>query len=100
VILDQPEDHLDGAFIVNTLIEAIMGRDPTSQLITSTHNPNIPVLGDATQVTLLGSDGHRGFQLHSGPLADPHIVEAITSVMEGGKEAFERRARFYGYREE
>ncbi len=96
VILDQPEDHLDGAFIVDTLVKSILGRSVASQLITSTHNPNIPVLGDASQVTLLGSDGHRGFQVHTGPLDDRQTVEAITSVMEGGHEAFERRAKFYG----
>jgi AAA domain len=99
VILDQPEDHLDGAFIVDTLVQAILRRDPASQLIASTHNPNIPVLGDASQVTLLGSDGQRGFQVHSGALTDPDTVKAITSVMEGGQEAFERRARFYGAKE-
>jgi energy-coupling factor transporter ATP-binding protein EcfA2 len=100
VVVDQPEDHLDGAFIVDTLVQSIVRRSAASQLIASTHNPNIPVLGDATQVTLLGSDGHRGFQVHSGPLEDRQTVEAITSVMEGGHEAFERRARFYGARQQ
>lgn len=95
VVLDQPEDHLDGAFIVETLVKGIKARSEGSQLIVATHNPNIPVLGDAAQVTLLGSDGHRGYQRHSGKLFDPRVVAAITAVMEGGEEAFERRATFY-----
>jgi len=95
VIIDQPEDHLDGAFIVDTLVEAIIQRGPGSQLITSTHNPNVPVLGNAARVTLLGSNGHRGFEAHSGDLEDHEVVRSITSVMEGGKEAFDRRADFY-----
>lgn len=95
VIVDQPEDHLDNAFIVDTLIKAIINRGTKSQLILTTHNANVPVLGNAQQVTLLGSDGQRGFVLHSGDLEDHETVDAITTVMEGGREAFNRRAEFY-----
>jgi energy-coupling factor transporter ATP-binding protein EcfA2 len=95
LIVDQPEDHLDNAFIVDTLIRAICSRKGGGQLIFSTHNPNIPVLGDADLVVMLGSDGTRGFVRHAGPLDDKRTVEAITNVMEGGLEAFERRAKFY-----
>jgi AAA domain-containing protein len=95
LVIDQPEDHLDNAFIVNTLIGAIQRRKKQTQLILTTHNPNIPVLGDAEMVALLGSDGQRGFVQHSGPLNDPAVVHAITTIMEGGQEAFERRATFY-----
>lgn len=100
VIIDQPEDHLDNAFIVDTLVKAILAREPSSQLVVSTHNPNVPVIGDARQVTVLGSDGRRGFERHSGDLEDDRIVTAITSIMEGGREAFERRAEFYKARTE
>lgn len=96
IIVDQPEDHLDTAFIVETLIKCIQERKGQGQLIFSTHNPNIPVLGEADQVTLLGSDGKRGFVRHSGTLTHPKSVEAITTVMEGGLDAFKRRALFYG----
>jgi hypothetical protein len=64
-------------------------------MILTTHNANIPVLGEADLVVLLGSDGQRGFVRHSGPLADSEVVRAITTVMEGGYDAFERRAAFY-----
>ncbi len=96
LIMDQPEDNLDNAFVVDTLIKAIDARPKDSQLIATTHNPNIPVLGEATNVVHLASTGNRGFVDCAGPLADPTIVEAITRVMEGGKEAFDRRAEFYG----
>lgn len=95
VVIDQPEDHLDNAFIVDTLVRAIWRRPPSSQLIVSTHNPNVPVLGEASQVTVLASDGKRGYEERSGVLDDPAIVNSITRIMEGGLEAFERRSRFY-----
>ena len=95
LVVDQPEDHLDNGFIVDTLIKAILQRKREGQLIFSTHNANIPVLGDADQVVLLGSDGSRGFARHMGPLDHPRSVQAITTVMEGGLEAFDRRSKFY-----
>lgn len=95
LIVDQPEDHLDNAFIVETLIGAIRHRSKRSQLIFSTHNANIPVLGDATSVIRLNSNGKRGFVMHAEPLNDPKSVEAITTLMEGGDEAFRKRSVFY-----
>jgi hypothetical protein len=95
LVMDQPEDHLDNAYVVDTLVRAIGRRGPDSQLIVSTHNPNVPVLGNAERVTLLGSDGRRGFQRFSGPLDSPRVVDAITTIMEGGAEAFRQRAVFY-----
>jgi energy-coupling factor transporter ATP-binding protein EcfA2 len=95
LVVDEPEAHLDNAFIVGTLIHALLERKPTSQLITATHNANIPVLGAASRVILLGSSGERGFVRCAGPLDREDIVEAITTVMEGGREAFNRRAEFY-----
>ena len=97
LIVDQPEDHIDNAFIVDTLIKSIVARGPNSQIIFSTHNANIPVLGNADRVIQLSSDGRRGFISTAAPLNDNSIVSAIKSVMEGGEEAFERRALFYGY---
>ncbi len=95
IILDQPEDHLDTAFIVETLVRAIRDRSPTSQLIISTHNANVPVLGEADRVAVLGSDGLRGFVRHSGVLDESSTVRSIEQIMEGGHEAFRRRAEFY-----
>ena len=95
LIVDQPEDHIDNAFIADTLIRSVLARRPNGQVIFSTHNANIPVLGNADQVVQLGSDGKRGFTVLASVLSDPSIVEAITTVMEGGAEAFKYRASFY-----
>ncbi len=96
LIVDQPEDHIDNAFIAETLIKSILARPANGQLLFSTHNANIPVLGAADFVVQLGSDGRRGFPIAYGALADAPVVHAITSVMEGGAAAFRQRAHFYG----
>lgn len=96
LIVDQPEDHIDNAYIAETLIKSILERPTNGQLLFSTHNANIPVLGSADFVVQLGSDGRRGFPIAYGALADAPVVHAITSVMEGGAAAFRQRAHFYG----
>jgi len=95
ILLDQPEDHLDNAFIVDTLVSAIRNRSEGGQAIVATHNANIPVLGDARQVIVLASDGRRGFVASAADLDAAPSVEAITTLMEGGRQAFARRAEFY-----
>ena len=95
LIVDQPEDHIDNAFIADTLIVSILSRTRHGQIIFSTHNANIPVLGNADRVIQLGSDGRRGFPILASTLADPKVVRAISSVMEGGAAAFQRRVKFY-----
>ncbi len=99
LIVDQPEDHIDNAFITDTLIASVLARGSDSQIIFSTHNANIPVLGNADRVIQLGSDGRRGFPVLASNLDDPPVVNAITTVMEGGTDAFNRRATFYSRHE-
>ena len=95
IVLDQPEDHLDNAFIVDTLVQAVRERAADGQVIVATHNANLPVLGAAGRVIVLASDGRHGFVASSSGLEEPESVHAITTLMEGGREAFARRAAFY-----
>lgn len=95
LVLDQPEDHIDNAFITDTIIKALEARSEGGQIIVSTHNANIPVLGDADLVVQMASDGRLGFVKHVGELEAETTIEAITGLMEGGREAFQRRATIY-----
>jgi DNA repair exonuclease SbcCD ATPase subunit len=95
LVLDQPEDHIDNAFITDTIIKALEARASDGQIIVSTHNANIPVLGNADLVVQMASDGRLGFVKHAGELEATPTIEAITGLMEGGREAFRRRAAVY-----
>lgn len=98
LIIDQPEDHLDNSFIAHTVIKALLERKESGQVILSTHNANIPVLGKADLVIEMTSDGRNGFVQVCKPLENDEAIEAITNVMEGGLDAFRTRAAFYeGY---
>lgn len=95
LVVDQPEDHLDNAFITSTLISAIRRREGTAQTILSSHNANIPVLGEAAVVIVMDSDGESGRAVSVGELDAPQSVKAISEILEGGADAFAARAHFY-----
>src|SRR5205823_7219917 len=57
LLVDQPEDNLDNAYVFETVVQSITGASQNRQLIFVTHNPNIPVLGDAARVFALRSTG-------------------------------------------
>jgi ATPase subunit of ABC transporter with duplicated ATPase domains len=95
LVIDQPEDHLDNAYIANTVVKSLLRTRGRGQVILSTHNPNIPVLGRADLIIELTSDGRNGFVEVCEGVEHPAAVNAITTVMEGGREAFLSRAQFY-----
>ncbi|MDF9751457.1 AAA family ATPase [Arthrobacter sp. ES3-54] len=101
LILDQPEDHLDNEFLVSNIVTGLKRRTAGgAQSIIATHNPNIPVLGDAAQVIHLKSDGRSGRVNLSGRVDARPVKTTITSILEGGADAFELRAKFYGNTDE
>lgn len=95
LLIDQPEDNLDNAFIYETVVRNIGEVKSRRQLIFVTHNPNIPVLGDAERVFVTESDGQRGRVRTSGDVEA--VKRDIEQILEGGAEAFLERKRRYGH---
>ena len=93
LIIDQPEDNLDNRFVYDTVVAALKLVKSMRQLIFVTHNPNIPVLGDAARVVVMQSDGLTGSVKTAGDV-DGCRAE-IVDLLEGGKEAFDRRKAKY-----
>jgi len=85
---------LDNQTIYEDVIKLIRIMKPSVQFIFATHNPNIPVLGDAEQVHACSiSDGR--IDVQSGGIDNKEQQKRIVKIMEGGKEAFERRKEIY-----
>lgn len=93
LLVDQPEDNLDNRFIFETVVESILKVKTSRQLIFVTHNPNIPVLGDAAQVIVMESSGDHARPSATGPVDD--CRSEIVTLLEGGAEAFRRRGVRY-----
>jgi hypothetical protein len=95
LLIDQPEDNLDNRFIYETVVQNVTGVKRTRQLIFVTHNPNIPVLGEAERVFVMDSSGRRGTVKRAGTVDE--CKTDVETLLEGGKEAFEMRMRKYGH---
>src|SRR5713101_4528016 len=96
LIIDQPEDNLDGEFIYQSVVPVLRRAKERRQVIIVTHNANIAVLGDAEQIIVLRGSNERAIIASRGSIDDPATREAACAILEGSREAFHRRARIYG----
>ena len=96
LVLDQPEDDLDNHLIYDLVVRQIRENKLRRQIIVVTHNPNIVVNGDAELVHVLAFESGQCVIKESGSLQQQAIREEVCRVMEGGREAFERRYRRLG----
>ena len=102
LIIDQPEDDLDNRFITEGIVPRMREAKRRRQFVFSTHNANIPVLGDAELILGLTANGEAGGTArfapdHIGSIDDRSVRDLIEELLEGGKDAFERRRMKYGF---
>lgn len=95
LIVDQPEDDLDNRFIYEAIVRILRDQKGKRQIIAATHNPNIPVLGDAELIVALDASEGKARTLEQGAIDRENVREAVKRIMEGGEEAFRRRAEKY-----
>ncbi len=95
LLIDQPEDNLDNSFIFEAVVANIQTVKATRQLIFVTHNPNIPVLGEAERVVVMESDGEHGKKTREGTVDE--CKDSIVTLLEGGEEAFRKRGKRYQF---
>jgi len=97
LIIDQPEDNLDNQFIFDLVVETMRRLKEHRQIIVATHNPNIPVSGDAENILVFETDGLSGKIVCNGSIDYEPIIKRVKGIMEGGDAAFEVRMQKYGY---
>ncbi|MCY4057934.1 MAG: phosphoesterase, partial [Gammaproteobacteria bacterium] len=103
LVVDQPEDDLDNRFITEGIVPRMREEKQRRQFIFSTHNANIPVLGDAELIVGLSAAGEadsgraRVAPEHTGSIDSRSVRELVEEILEGGREAFETRRRKYGF---
>ncbi len=96
LILDQPEDDLDNHLIYDLVVRQIRENKLRRQIIVVTHNPNIVVNGDSEMLHALNFSAGQCRVAQSGSLQEETMREEVCQIMEGGREAFERRFRRLG----
>ena len=103
LVVDQPEDDLDNRFITEGIVPRMREEKRRRQFVFSTHNANIPVLGDAELILGLSAagdaqEGHARIAAeHMGSIDAKPVRDLVEELLEGGEEAFERRRRKYGF---
>lgn len=103
LVVDQPEDDLDNRFITEGVVPIMRQEKRRRQFVFSTHNANIPVLGDAELIVGLAASGEakeghaRIATEHMGSIDFQPVRELVEDILEGGKDAFEMRRSKYGF---
>src|SRR6266478_2412494 len=68
LIIDQPEDDLDNAFISSAVVKTLRSIKERRQVILVTHNANIAVLGDAELLLPMRRQGDGGTAFDRGSI--------------------------------
>ena len=103
LVVDQPEDDLDNRFITEGVVPIMRQEKRRRQFIFSTHNANIPVLGDAELILGLAASGEaqeghaKILPEHMASIDSRPVRELVEEILEGGKDAFEMRRSKYGF---
>ncbi|WP_457662051.1 TrlF family AAA-like ATPase [Sinorhizobium medicae] len=103
LIVDQPEDDLDNSFIAHSIVPAMRIEKRRRQFVFSSHNANIPVLGDAEQIVGLMPVVDGGVERTvieenlCGSIDVPGIKNLVKDLLEGGQRAFTTRRAKYGF---
>ena len=91
LVVDQPEDDLDNRFIAETIIPTMRDEKCNRQFVFSSHNANIPVLGDAEQIIGLTSTVEDGTERTCiaenlcGSIDRQDVKSLIKDLLEGGR---------------
>lgn len=99
LLMDQPEDNLDNAFIADRIVTELRDAKTTRQFLFATHNANIPVFGDAEWIgvfTAVDNQGCLGLNAQ-GSIDVPEIRDQVASILEGGRDAFIQRKEKYEF---
>ncbi len=116
ILIDQPEENLDNRSVYHTLVRYFRNAKKRRQVIIVTHNPNLVVNTDSEQVIVANFDRsleeqNSRISYVSGSLENTFkddstettlekqgIREHVCEILEGGKDAFEKREKKYGFR--
>lgn len=99
LVVDQPEDNLDNAFIAERIVRELRDAKTKRQFVFSTHNANIPVFGDAEWIGIFTAEENQGALApgQQGSIDVPHIRTQVADILEGGRAAFMQRKEKYDF---
>ena len=97
LVIDQPEDDLDNAFIFSSIVTTLRAIKERRQVILVTHNANIAVLGDSELLMPMCRENDCGKVVNRGSIDAERTKREVQNILEGGPAAFLRRKEIYGH---
>lgn len=97
LVIDQPEDDLDNAFIFSSIVTTLRAIKERRQVILVTHNANIAVLGDSELILPMCRENDCGKAVDRGSIDAAPTQLCVQNILEGGPAAFLRRKEIYGH---
>lgn len=102
LIVKQPEDDVDNRCIMKGVVPQMREEKQRRQFVFSTRAATLPVFGDAEMIVGLSDSGEADGELSRirpeqvGSIDARLVRLLVEEILEGGREAFERRSRKYG----
>lgn len=96
LLIDQPEDNIDNQTIFGKLTTWFSDVKPQRQVIVATHDANIVVNSDCENVIVCSQTQNNVFEYRYGALEFGDTINQVATILEGGKDAVERRMNKYG----
>lgn len=97
LVIDQPEDDLDNAFIFSSIVATLRSIKEKRQVIVVTHNANIAVLGDSELILPMCRENDCGKAVDRGSIDSSATQLSVQNILEGSPAAFLRRKEIYGH---
>jgi AAA domain len=97
LVLDQPEDHLDGRYIADAVVGHLEGAKERRQVLIASHSANLVVLGDAELVIPMRVTDERGEPYAVGAVDRTETRDQVCALLEGGTRAYRKRGERYGF---
>jgi len=97
LVIDQPEDDLDNAFIFSSIVTTLRSIKERRQVILVTHNANIAVLGDSELILPMCRENDCGKIKDRGSIDTDVTKQCVLDILEGGSAAFLRRKEMYSH---
>lgn len=94
LVIDQPEDHLDGKFTSDVLVPLLREQKHNRQIILITRDANVVIGGDSELIHILES-GDKKTEIVSTTIENKTDRVKYIWILDGGPEAFARREQKY-----
>ncbi len=94
IVIDQPEDNLDGKYISNVLVPLLRKQKQRRQIILVTRDANIAVGGDAELLIILAKQA-AGTVILPATIENQDKRSEYIWILDGGERAFRKREEKY-----